>query len=147
MAAVTTSQYSQAHQLRRWNRNLTKTVDYTYARLSEALYYEGEAVMQDAKENYVPVKWGVLRSSGFVRAPRIEGTKLVVELGFGSAAAWYAIIVHERPMVHPERWSKTYSGRRGQNKYLEKPMNKRARGFDVRMAKWMIFLKQRDMSL
>ena len=59
----------------------------------------GEMVMRDSKDNYVPVDWGTLRNSGYVHQSilgGLTGTPEVV-LGYGGAAAPYALSVHENP--------------------------------------------------
>lgn len=110
----------------------------TYEQLAKALYYEAEAIMTDSKVNYVPVMTGALRSSGFVRPPMFSQGKWTVEMGFGGAAQTYAIIIHERPWNRKSsHWSKTASGKPGQNKYLEKPLLKRASKLDQRLAAWL----------
>jgi len=88
-----------------------------------ALYLELELVMTDAKRNYVPVKDGILRSSGFVLMDedKIRGT-----LGFGGPAGsgnqggetnredvGYAIVQHE---------NLDFAHRVGEAKYLERPL-------------------------
>jgi hypothetical protein len=122
----------------RARKRFTEIEKATYEQLARALYYEGEAIMADSKINYVPVRTGTLRSSGFVRPPKFEDGKWTVELGYGGAAQTYAIIIHERPWTRKSsHWSKTASGKPGQNKYLEKPLLKRASKFDQRLAAWV----------
>ena len=76
----------------------------------------------------MPVATGTLRRSGHVQAPKIDGTNIVVILGYGGPAAAYAFAVHENPRagqtagVSPLGAKyKTYS-RVGQWKYLEIPL-------------------------
>jgi hypothetical protein len=77
------------------------------------LYRQAEDVMGDSKQNYVPVDTGTLKSSGYVELPERDGDQLRVEMGYGGAAAPYAIYVHERLDVrHPV----------GQAKFLELPL-------------------------
>lgn len=61
-------------------------------------FAEGE-VLPVAKER-TPVDYGTLRDSGVVSQPKIKGVNqhvdnISVEIGFGGAAAHYAIYVHE----------------------------------------------------
>lgn len=85
--------------------------------LAAAMVEEQEAVITDAKTNYVPVDTGALRGSGAVLPPQVSGTRIEVVSGFGGAASGYAVPVHERMGVaHPV----------GSAKYLELPFNKRA---------------------
>jgi hypothetical protein len=72
----------------------------------------GEETITRAKQNFVPVRFGVLRASG--KAEIREGEESPsVELSFGgdSPAGEYAIYVHEIPAEHHV----------GEDKYLEKP--------------------------
>jgi len=64
--------------------------------VSQAVYEEGEALMTSVKADPdFPVDTGALKSSGRVKQPEIRGTFIDVELGFGGAAAPYALYVHE----------------------------------------------------
>ena len=73
----------------------------------------------------VPVAFGVLRASGHVQLPVIVGRRVTVTLGYGGAAAPYAVFVHERQARHtpPTQW-----------KYLEKPFNEALVGMARRLA-------------
>lgn len=106
-----------------------------------ALFREGERIMGDSKENYVPVDSGNLRSTGHVELPKISGGKVTVELGYGGPAAPYALTVHENqragktggisPHGKPYKtWAKV-----GTWKYLETPFKKAVSGMDRRIAK------------
>lgn len=119
--------------------NMRRTADMTVDRVAKGLYMEAERIMAMAKEEFVPVKTGTLRSTGHVKAPRIENGRIVVELAFGGPAAPYAVVVHERPMKHS--WSPTASGKPGTNKYLEAPLRLAAPGLPARLAAWVDFLK------
>lgn len=63
----------------------------------EDLHRIAEDVMTDSKENYVPVVTGTLHASGFVKQPEVGADGVSVTLGFGGAAAPYALAVHENP--------------------------------------------------
>lgn len=89
--------------------------------LMAALHQEAEAVMTDAKQNYVPVKTGALRASGMVQPP--VGNS--VTLGFGGPAAGYAVIVHEDLTKHHPV---------GSAKYLELPLMARLVGMPAVLA-------------
>ncbi len=95
------------------------------AAMGRALYREAEDIMARSKEIYVPVKTGALRRSGYVEEPTITSTTATVVLGFGGAAAPYAVYVHERQARHepPTQW-----------KYLEVPMNDALGGMAERLA-------------
>ena len=93
--------------------------------LARALFLEGEQIMAKSKR-LVPVDTGALRSSGHVQLPVIRGKKVTVVLGYGGAAALYAVFVHEKQARHnpPTQW-----------KYLEQPLNEAIPGMAGRLAK------------
>ena len=100
--------------------------------LVQGLYLEGERVMADAKDNYVPVKSGALKGSGRVHAPvDLGGGKWEVTLSFGGPASHYALTVHEAPKT----WGQ------GKNKYLQTPFKMSLPKFEARMAAWIEVLK------
>lgn len=91
-----------------------------------ALYREAEQIMTDSKEHFVPVDLGVLRDSGFVELPNIDGGRVSVTIGYGGAASEYAAIVHEDLSAnHPNG---------GEAKYLERPLLSAAQGLAGRVA-------------
>jgi hypothetical protein len=93
--------------------------------IAQALYQEAEAIMADSKENFVPVDLAILRASGHVQLPTIEGDNVTVAMGYGGAAKDYAVIQHERlDFKHPV----------GGAKYLERPLLKAASGLAARLA-------------
>lgn len=90
------------------------------------LKVETEKVMSDSKENYVPVKDGILRGSGYVADPVIDASGVSVEMGYGGAASDYALVQHERlDFNHPGGKSA---------KYLERPLMAAERGMADRLA-------------
>ena len=93
--------------------------------LARALFLEGEQIMAKSKR-LVPVDTGALRASGHVQLPVIRGKKVTVVLGYGGAAAPYAVFVHEKQARHnpPTQW-----------KYLEQPLNEAIPGMAGRLAK------------
>jgi hypothetical protein len=93
--------------------------------LARALFLEAEQIMGKSKR-LVPVDTGALRASGHVQPPKISGKKVSVLLGYGGAAAPYAVFVHERPARHnsPTMW-----------KYLETPLNEAIPGMAGRIAR------------
>lgn len=122
---------------------LLKAGDRAVPVLSKEMYLFAEDIMADSKENYVPVATGTLKAAGIagknkhVMLPRNEGTGVIVEMGYGGAAAYYALSVHENPRagktggVSPsgKAYSRTKKGkplwaRVGQWKYLEYPFLK-----------------------
>jgi hypothetical protein len=105
----------------------------------QQLFMEAEEIIGDAKEKYVPVDLGNLRSSGFVLP--IGGPKhFGFDLGFGGPAAPYALAVHENPRagktggVSPSGKKYKHWAKVGGWKYLEKPYNLKIKGMDERVA-------------
>lgn len=93
---------------------------------ADAMGETGKAIITDSKANYVPVKWGVLQSTGFVEPPVIRGDQVSVRMGYGGPAAPYAEIQHENLQFnHP---------RQGQAKYLERPFLIGLRGLAAAIA-------------
>jgi len=98
-----------------------------------ALFREGESIMGDSKEKFVPVVTGNLKSSGHVQPPKITSNGASVELGYGGPAAAYALNVHENPNT-----GKTAEGSQvGEWKYLETPYKHHLKNMDERVAKDM----------
>lgn len=108
--------------------------------LAIALYEEATAIMDDSKTNYVPVDQGTLRDSGHVQEPKLEGTTLTVELGYGDTATPYALAVHENPRsgktegISPSGRKYKHWAAVGEYKYLEKPFKNAAKGLSRRIA-------------
>jgi hypothetical protein len=77
--------------------------------VSRALYEEAQIEMTEAKRR-TPWEFGVLKGSGIVRKPVVNGREISVQLEFGGPAEAYAIYVHENlEALHPH----------GQAKFLE----------------------------
>lgn len=105
-------------------RLLAKHEERGVQALGAALFEEGEKIMARSKRE-APADTGRLRGSGFVRPPDIEGSKIEVTMGYGGAAAPYALYVHEgtgpavgRPKYWPpfavlERWTELNRGKLG----------------------------------
>jgi len=74
-------------------------------------YIEGEKIMTDSKQNYVPVITGNLRNAGTVLPPEFTSNSIKVTLTFDAGVAPYGYVVHERPATVGQ----------GMNKFLEKP--------------------------
>lgn len=127
---------------------LRKYPDKVLQALESALYVEGEQTISEAKP-LVPVDEGVLRASGFVKLPEVNGDDVMVEIGFGGPAGTgnhdnetnlpakknktgdvgYAVIVHE---------DLTAFHTVGQSKYLEAPLNKRRDGYSKRIGQRIV---------
>lgn len=108
--------------------------------VAKAIYGEATEIMSDSKNNYCPVDSSDLKNSGHVELPEIKGNNIIVKLGYGGAAAPYALVVHENPRsgktggVSPQgkkykRWAKV-----GQWKYLETPLVNAIKGMAERLA-------------
>jgi hypothetical protein len=101
--------------------------------MGKALFREGEGIMGDSKEKFVPVVSGNLRATGHVELPKISSNGASVQLGYGGPAAPYALAVHENPNT-----GKSDTGSQvGEWKYLEKPYKQHLKGMDARVAKDM----------
>ncbi|MFZ5852312.1 MAG: hypothetical protein ACOYY2_13090 [Actinomycetota bacterium] len=85
----------------------------------KTLHAEASEAFADSQEQ-VPVRYGVLKSSGWVSAPTSTADGVEVTIGYGGAARAYALVVHE---THPTR-----------AKYLEGPVLRRADGLAERIA-------------
>jgi len=96
--------------------------------IDAALFKTANDIMKDSKENFVPVDTTNLQASGHTELPERKGNKVTVTIGYGGAAAPYALAVHENP-----RSGKTQgtgpSGQKyktwaqvGEWKYLETPL-------------------------
>ena len=105
-------------------------------RLQAALFREATRTITRAQLR-TPVDEGVLRASGHVGLPTMQGNWVVVELGFGGPAGagnvggsnnddvGYAVYVHENMTAHHPV---------GQAKYLESVITERSKGFEDRIA-------------
>lgn len=116
--------------------------------LARGLYREGERIMAASKP-LVPVDTGALRSTGYVALPKIDGSRVSLEIGYGGPAGGnqqtgpfisprsgrtvlpgqpvgYAVVVHE---------DLTARHTVGQAKYLEKPFLEARRGQAERIAR------------
>lgn len=101
---------------------------------AEALYQEGTDLLNDSKR-LCPVDTGTLIGSGFVQPPDLSGHVAEVVVGYGGAAAPYALAVHENPRsgktggVSPSGQKYKTWATVGQWKYLEEPFKTRMTGF------------------
>jgi len=59
------------------------------------LRLSGEIIMGEARDIYVPVDTGTLKSTGHVIGPTTNKRTSIVDLAFGGPAASYALEVHE----------------------------------------------------
>lgn len=91
--------------------------------VAKALYQEGQTIITESRER-VPVDTGALKNSAFTTTPEREGNTTRVTVGYGGAAAEYALIVHEDLEVRH-----TVGG----PKYLESVINEHAPGFADRI--------------
>ena len=107
-------------------RKLRKLEKVYPDRMELALTIEGELIMTKSKQSFVPVRFGPLRSSGFVEGAKRTARLVSVRLVYGGTAAPYAIIQHERL---------DFKHKVGEAKYLEKPMNQAVPGMAKRMAR------------
>jgi len=90
-----------------------------------------QAVMEEAQiafrnsQRIVPVDKSPLKQSGMILPPKISGTRVTVELGYGGAASAYAMRQHE---------DMTYLHKSGKSaKYLENPVRDRIPNLEQRL--------------
>ena len=111
-----------------WHSKLKAMSPAVFTAMVKSAYESFEGVMTTAKEEYVPVDSGALRSTGTVLPPEVSGQSAKITMGFGGPAAPYALSVHENPRagktggISPsgkpyESWART-----GGWKYLETPL-------------------------
>lgn len=85
--------------------NLAEYLDEVMVAAEGAVIEIGNEVMTDSKENYVPIDSGNLLRSGFVDDPVRTPDSVELVMGFGGAAADYALAVHEHPSdISPYSW-------------------------------------------
>lgn len=84
--------------------------------LAAALVDEADSIMEESKL-LAPVDLGPLRASGVVLPPVRSGSQTSVEMGYGGAAADYALRQHEELGYHHTV---------GEAKFLERPVVERA---------------------
>lgn len=87
--------------------------------LAAALYQEGFAIMAESKKE-CPVRYGLLKGSGYVAPPSPRDTEPIVELGYGKE---YAAAVHDVQAPH----------RVGKWRYLRDPINRAQAGYTRRI--------------
>jgi hypothetical protein len=92
--------------------------------MGKALFNEGHRIMTEAKK-ITPVDFGKLVGSGNVMKESVTPTGASVTLGFGGAAAPYAIFVHEN--LRARHTAPTTA------KYLETPLMAAASGMAERL--------------
>lgn len=92
---------------------------------ARAIYEEAQIIFAES-QRLVPVRTGALRASGQVLPPKVSGSDIEVEMGYGGAAAPYATYVHER--LDTSHDSPT------QAKFLEQPVVEGARDIASRIA-------------
>lgn len=115
---------------RQLRRLLSKAKDATQV-LGRALYEEGNDIFNES-QRLVPVVTGALAGSGRVTSPSVNATRVEVTIGYGGAAAPYAIYVHERTELnHNYPGAKNASA---QAKFLEDPVLKAAETMDAKLA-------------
>lgn len=96
-----------------------------------ALYQEGLKMMA-VSQRQVPVRWGILRSTGHVYPPTQRGRAVEVVLAYGGPAAPYAWVQHENLDLRHDEPTKA--------KYLEDPVMDRRDAFADAVNKRMRFI-------
>ena len=104
--------------------------------LSQALRMVAEDILTVSKNEYVPVDTGILKGSGTTKEPQITPDGISVEIGYGGAAAPYALRVHEAPDVIESGPRKGEVWGQGKNKYLTKPLDAMAADLPRRLGEY-----------
>lgn len=93
--------------------------------LARALYEEGQLAFRQSQME-VPFRFGILKGSGRIYPPAIVGDEVEVILGYGGAAAQYAMVMHEG--------NHNFQGGK-KRRYLQDPVEQRVPGMDQRILK------------
>jgi len=100
--------------------------------LTTTLRNESLLAFRDSQRQ-VPHATGVLRASGVVNPPTVDGTHVEVRMGYGGAASAYALSQHEDlSLNHPDP-TNPHSDPKGRAKYLETPVRDQTRGLAGRL--------------
>lgn len=86
-------------------RVLQHGADHADDIVGQALLEEARVIMRKSLEE-VPVRDGILKASATVEVPVKNGRMIVVRLGYGGAAAAYALYQHNAP----DGWNYTKPG-------------------------------------
>lgn len=92
--------------------------------LARGVYEEGQLAFRTSQKR-VPYRWGILKGSGRLFEPVVQGGGVEVTLGYGGAARKYAAAVHEINKNYKN--GKTY-------KYLSSAVEERIPGMEDRLA-------------
>jgi hypothetical protein len=82
--------------------------------LGRAMFEVSEEKIMARAKDLSPVDEGIMRASGFVELPKVEGNTVSVRMGFGGASSDYVVVQHEDLSLHHDV---------GQAKFLEQPVN------------------------
>ena len=93
--------------------------------LARAIYEEGQLAFRGSQKK-VPYRFGILKGSGRVFPPDVNGEDVEVVLGYGGDARKYAAAVHDINKNY--RNGKTY-------KYLLNAVEERVPGYEGRISK------------
>lgn len=117
-------------------KRLNAIADRLPKETAKAIRYEVEKV-GTAADRIVPADLGTLRASKTITGPTIRGNEIECSIGYGGAAAPYAVAVHETPSEHdPPSWEGVrvdFKGQ-GQRKFLETPLRAAMPGMSERIA-------------
>lgn len=113
-------------------RDLLRRAAVNSGALAAASLYQEALTMMNVSQRQVPVRWGILRSTGHVYPPVKRGAAIEVTLAYGGPAAPYAWMQHENLELRHDEPTK--------GKYLEDPVLDRARDFERALARRMAYL-------
>ena len=112
---------------------LSKSRSAFHTAAAAAVFGEANDIFNES-QRVVPVRFGILRSSGYVAPPVVHNDYVEATIGYGGAASKYALIVHEREFGAK---GKIYHKRPTTAKYLSRPVDRAQRGIEDRLARRM----------
>ena len=117
---------------------LQAIIDKVTPEMENALRLEAEQIMTRSKRSFVPHDLGTLSGTGQVNDPVVSGKSVEITLGFGGAAAPYALAIHEHPSAStPPSWEGkaiVFSPAGTGPKYLERPLKAATKDMHKRLA-------------
>jgi len=115
--------------IRKMKDDLTRLRSLLRSSIETSLEDEASSILQNSKDNYVPVASGELRDSGEISAVEWSGGVATITIRY---TARHAVPVHENPSQHdPPTWEgkqiEWHPSGRGP-KYLEMPLREAEKG-------------------
>lgn len=103
--------------------------------VAAAAFTEANDIMNKSKR-LVPLEDGILRGSATIEPVEVSGQQFHVRMGYGGAAAAYALIQHENMAFHHPGLHSKRKGQVGRSaKYLETPVRQAAPTLERKLAR------------